>query len=95
MTKLMAMVATSLMLCGGCTDGEDLPMRCWEYQASLPAETATETLVETEARLRSNGYVRVVFRTVLNEWTGRPVGVIVFATRTPGKEKEADDGGEH
>lgn len=93
MTKLMAMVATSLMLCGGCAD-EDLPLRCWEYQASLPAETATETLVETEARLRSNGYVRVVFRIAFNALTKEQVGVLVFATRTPGKEKEADDGGD-
>lgn len=91
MTKLMAMVAASMMLCGGCADGGDIPLHCWEYQASLPAETPTEALAETEARLRSNGYVRVVFRNAFNEWTGRPTGIIVFATRTPGKE--ADDGG--
>lgn len=92
MTKLMAMVAASLMLCGGCSDG-DIPPSRWEYQVSIPAEMATtETLAEAEARLRTNGYVRVLFRTVINEWNGRPLNVRIFATRTPGKEAGDGDG---
>lgn len=91
MTKLMAMVAASLVLCG-CSDWDDLPPSRWEYQVALPAEATTEALAETEARLRSNGYVRVRFRTAFNEWNGRPIKVLIFATRTPGKE--TNDGGE-
>ena len=73
MKKLILVAA--LALCGCELDAPDV----WEYHAAIPLETTTQEMMQIESTLRSNGYVRVKFRTHYG-WSA-PTGMSVYATR--------------
>ena len=84
MKKLSLALVVAQLLCG-CGDADWHPLDCWEYQLALPQGTTHEQLMAIETNLRSNGYERVKFITERDGWTGKPVGMSVYATRR--KEK--------
>ena len=59
----------------------------WELHATLPAGTTPGQLMKVEADLRSNGYVRVLFRVATSGWTDTPLGTNVYATKRPKPER--------